>query len=389
MGEGARSLDFNGLTQAEATLPSHSYFEPAHFRRELEALWYRQWLYVCRADAIPNAGDWRTFTIGTQNILVVRDADDTLRAFHNTCRHRGSILCDAAQGRFRAKRITCPYHQWTYALDGKLVATTSHSVGEGFDKSDYGLYPVALMEWRGCVLICPAGEEDAASFEDAFLRDSHRLDNWPLEDLQLVHTWTKTMACNWKVFWENFNECLHCPNIHPELSDLVPLYSRRIIHPKDVPNWTETSETDHAKYRGGLKPEADSWTSDGKLAAQPFPGLTDEDREAGQTYVVSLPSVFVVGHADYVRIVRLLPIGPEETEIQSEWLVTRETANDPDFNVSAITEFPILVMEQDAKACELNQRGLHATPHKHGVLMPEEYYLHQFHTWVRDGLKSG
>ncbi len=386
MGDQLQDMDFNGLTHAAPTLPGSYYYDQEHHVRELDALWYRQWLYVCRSDAIAESGAWQTFTIGTQNILIVRDGDGTLRAFQNTCRHRGSILCEGSEGRFKSKLITCPYHQWAYAFDGRLVSTTSHSEAENFDKADYPLYSAAVMEWRGCVMVCPAGSDDPESFKSAFLRDNTRLDNWPLEDLVHVHTWTKTMDCNWKVFWENFNECLHCPNIHPELSELVPLFSRRIINPKDVPDWKETSEINDPKFQGGMREGATTWTDDGTPAGVVFEGLTDAERAAGHTYVVSLPSMFVAGHADYMRIVRLRPLGPEKTELQAEWFVTAETANAPEFEIRRITDFPILVMEQDATACALNQRGLHALGHQAGVLMPEEYYLHQFHNWVREGL---
>lgn len=388
MGDGIRNADFNGLTQAEPTIPSNFYFDPEHHKRELEALWYRQWLYVCRSEAIAEPGQWQTFSIGTQNLVVIRNHDGTLRAFHNTCRHRGSILCPGKTGQFKSKLITCPYHQWAYAFDGRLVSTTSHAEGDNFDKSDYPLYNAGIREWRGCVMICPAGNESAASFEGAFMRNAHRLDNWPLEDLKVAHTWTKTMACNWKVFWENFNECLHCPNIHPELSELVPLYARRIFDPKDTPDWKDTADRDDPKFKGGLRSGAETWSRDGSLQTAAFPNLTEQERTAGQSTIVSLPSTFLSAHADHVRIVRMRPLGPEETELQAEWLVAPDAIADPSFDIMALAEFPILVMEQDAAACALNQRGLHALAHTTGVLMPEEYYLHQFHNWVRGGLEG-
>lgn len=381
-----RKRDFNGLEQAEASLPGHYYFDAQHHEREMAALWYRQWLYVCRADAIGEPGQFQTYRIGTQSILIVRDQDGSLRAFHNTCRHRGSILCDAVSGRFKSKLITCPYHQWAYAFDGRLVSTTSHEEPAGFDKADYPLFSAGVMEWRGSVFVCPAGTDQAPHFEDAFLRDADRLNNWPLEDLKTGHVWTKRMACNWKAFWENFNECLHCPNIHPELCELVPIYGRRISQVKDAANWVEFADVDDPKYQGGLRDGAETWSGSGQAVGAVFPELTEAERSAGQTYIVSLPSTFVAAHVDYVRIVSLRPLGPEETELKSEWLFPEATLKDPDFNMADVTDFATLVMEQDATACEMNQRGIHAAPFEAGVLMPEEYYLYQFHEWVRGGL---
>ncbi len=199
----------------------------------------------------------------------------------------------------------------------------------------------------------------------------------------VVHRWRKTMACNWKVFWENFNECLHCPNLHPELSSLVPLYSRRISNPQDAEGWEETIDRPDPRYRGGLREGAETWSSDGSAQNRIIPGLTGADLAAGQKYVTSYPSVFIGAYADHVRSVRILPLGPEETEIVAEWLLPRETAEDPAYDRAKIIDFAILVMMQDAGASELSQMGLHAAPLTEGVLMPEEHWVKHFQDWVR------
>ena len=160
--------------------------------------------------------------------MVLRDTAGDLKAFHNTCRHRGSILCTKAAGKIAGKLLTCPYHQWAYAMDGRLIATSSHAEPVGFDKSDYGLFPVHLRIWRGGVFVCL--DDTPPDMEKSFERGSDRIENWPMEDLVVAHSWTKVMACNWKIFWENFNEFLHCPNVHPELCELVPLYGRRVSY---------------------------------------------------------------------------------------------------------------------------------------------------------------
>jgi Rieske 2Fe-2S family protein len=376
---------YNGLIQAEPTLPSNHYVDPAHYAAELSTIWYKNWIYLCRASSLERLLSFRTFTIGTQKVLLLRDENGELRAYHNTCRHRGSVLCTQETGQLKSKLITCPYHNWAYSTSGNLVRTPSLAMPDGFKLSDYPLYDIALEEWGGFVFINLAGE-NACAFDGTFERDNAGLANWPLDDLVSAHVYQKTVACNWKVFWENFSECLHCPNLHPELSELVPIYGRSIIAEGDDPDWADHADDPDPKFKGGLRLNAQTWSMDGEVHGARFEVLTQKEQRAGQTYVTNLPSVFVVGHVDYVRVVRVLPLGPELTELHSEWLLPPETLQMPKFDLANVTDFATMVLDQDAEACALNQLGLHSTRHEAGVLMPEEYYVHMFHTWVRDQL---
>jgi Rieske 2Fe-2S family protein len=253
-----------------------------------------------------------------------------------------------------------------------------------FDRGAHSLYRIAIAEWKGFVFINL--DEQAAAFDPTLdLDDSASLDNWPLGDLVSGHMVRKVVACNWKIFWENYNECLHCPNAHPELSDIVPIYSRGLLEPADHPDWQTSTDP---KLRGGLKAGAASWAMDGQAAPHVFPDLTEAERAAGQSYATRLPSVYLVAHVDYVRAVRVMPLGPDSTELTAEWLFPRETLEDPRFDLKNTTDFATLVMTQDAALCELNQRGLHSLRHHHGTLMPEEYLVQQFHDWVRTALEA-
>ncbi len=315
----------------------------------------------------------------------MRDENGVLRGFHNTCRHRGSVVCEAKQGKFPNRLIRCPYHQWAYSLDGKLVATSSHAEAKDFDKQDFPLFQISVKEWRGGVFICLS--DNPVDLEHSFSRDSDRTANWPMEELVVAHTWEKSMQCNWKIFWENFNECLHCPNIHPELSELVPIYGRRISYYRDEPNWPLHQESDDPQHIGGLRAGASSWSMNGDAMTQTFQGLTTQEVERGQSYFVSLPSVFIAAHVDYMRTVRILPTGPEQTEISVEWLVLPEALEQNQSDLKNITDFAILVMQQDAAASELNQRGIHSRKFDQGVLMPEEHYVKGFHDWIRNQME--
>jgi Rieske 2Fe-2S family protein len=379
-----RDPGYLGLTAPVATLPASYYFDPAHYQRELSLIWQRNWIYVCRSSDVATARSFRTLALGDQSLLLVRGDDGVLRAFHNTCRHRGSALCRTAEGRFPAAGIVCPYHSWRYNLRGELVQTSSAQPGDGFDVHDLSLYALPVTEWNGFVFAAftPRPPPFAASFDLPL----DRLADWPLADLVVGHRLRKTIQCNWKVFWENYNECLHCPGVHPRLVQLVPLFGRALLERRDDPRWQDHAEDEDPKYGGGLRTGAESWTMDGKAAGVCFSGISAADRKSGHVYLTSVPSVFLVAHVDYVRVVRLLPLGPELTDMSIEFLFLSETLADPARDIMKAVDFTDIVMSEDAEICELNQRGLHALPHQAGVLMPEEYAIRQFQDWVRSEL---
>ena len=377
-----RSDPYTGLREAKESLPARAYFDDAEYRRDLAAIWHRNWVMVCRGGDIAKPLEFRTFQIGDQTILIVRDETGTLRAFHNTCRHRGSQICRESEGRLKARLLTCPYHAWSYSLRGDLVRVPSKAMPDGFDKADFPLYGVALAEWRGMVFVNLA-EAPRAELAGSFDPGSGNLANWPIEELVVGHTFRKVMDCNWKIFWENFNECLHCPGVHKHLSQLVPIYGRGLMARHDDPEWAKHADNDSPEFAGTLRAGAETWSEDGRAHGPVFQGLTAAERAAGQTYAVNLPSMFIVGHVDYMRTVRLRPLGAEQTELIAEWLFTPEALASPETDLQNIVGFGMQVLQEDADVCELNQRGLKSIRHSAGVLMPEEYELHRFHQWVR------
>jgi len=236
--------------------------------------------------------------------------------------------------------------------------------------------------WRGFVFINLA-DDAGGSAEASFDRASGSLANWPLETLVAGQRLSKVMNCNWKIFWENFNECLHCPGVHKDLSRLVPIYGRGLMSRHDDPEWVRHADNDAPEFSGGLRAGAETWSRDGHVHGPVFSGLTPAERAAGQTYATALPSMFIVGHVDYVRTVRLVPLGPEQTELTAEWLFPAEALAAPEADIDNIVAFGRQVLEEDAAICEVNQKGLRSARHQAGVLMPEEYDLHRFHEWVR------
>jgi Rieske 2Fe-2S family protein len=365
------------------TLPASWFYDPVHYGREVRAIWQRDWICVGREEDWPQSGDFQRLRIGGQQIVVTRAEDGALHAWHNTCRHRGSVLCETDTGRFEQGRIVCPYHAWTYALSGELLRAPRSTQRDGLRLEDFPLYRVALANWRGFVFVNLA-EEPAISFEAFLAGEAERVAAWPLEDLRRVHRDRQRLACNWKVFWENFLECYHCPGVHPELVRLVPLYRTGFMEYADA-----GLEPDPARPSAMLRPGAVTWSSDGSAALPWFEGLGTADAERGMTFATLPPTMFLVAHVDYVRSVRVLPLGPEETELTVDWYVHRDRVDHPALDVGQLTAFASQVVAEDARACELNQAGLRCGRHAGGVLLEVEDYVYDFEQWVRGRLEDG
>ena len=375
MNEAVRSLD-----RVHATLPSRCYYDEDHYRTELERIWYRSWLCAGRSDDIPDPGDYFVLAVGNQSIILTRDEELRLRAFHNTCRHRGSLLCEEDRGRFRNRRIVCPYHAWTYSLSGHLTATPWRIDSEDFDPSDFPLYEVAAGEWEGFLFVNL--DPRAGAFDSGVLESiPSRFSNWRLGRTRTGRSLTVDLDCNWKVFWENFVECYHCPGVHPELCRVVPVYGRGLTH-HDIVSSPEAAPP-------ALAEGAVTWSAGGKTDLPWFEGLNEEERRAGQTYGVIAPGAFFVAHVDYARLVQVLPLAPERTRLIVTWLFPPETLEHPDFNLDRATAFGEMVVHEDGRACELNQKGLRSIRHDTGVLVGQETGVREFHRWVRERLAEG
>ena len=371
------------LTKVEATLPSDWYYDETQYAKELAAIWYRDWICVGRQEEIANTGDYKTATVGKQRLILTRNREGQVRAFHNTCRHRGSTLCTNESGHFANGRIICPYHTWTYSLDGGLIATPTRVETEDFSADDFPLYRVHVDSWGGFLFV-NLSKEPSMSLIDQLGDATREIENWPLADMVSVFQERSSLACNWKIFWENYCECYHCPRLHPELCKIVPVYKKGILGNDDDSGWTPKYADDDGRPRIGG--EHTTWTMDGKSTLPPIEGLTDEQREIGMNFVSFTASLYVVGHTDYVRSVRLEPTGPESVDLVIDWLLLPEVTSTHASEIDRMVEFGQLVVEQDGRICEINQQGLRSPRHDHGVLVPQEEELWRFHEWLRDRL---
>ena len=370
------------MVKTVPTLPSHYYFDQAHFERELEAFWFQEWICVGRFDDLSNPGDYRVVELAGQSVIVLRDSQRVIRAMHNTCRHRGSLLCERSAGHFTNGRIVCPYHAWTYGLEGNLEHTPWRLPSDDFNFGQFSLYRVGAIEWAGFVFLNFSLEEDAEA-EEVLSPLINNFQNWDLQTSKVVHQMEVELACNWKVFWENFQECYHCPSVHPELCRIVPTYGEGYSSRSQNPAYAGTEEPEKR-----LAPEAVTWTLDGASRLPAFRGLTQEEENLGHVFGVSMPSGYFVGHVDYFRSVRMTPLAAERTQLNVDWLVPAEIGEMDAGQIEHMIGLSALVVEQDGRVCELNQKGLKSRRHDSGVLVPQESPIVKFHEYIRDGLAN-
>jgi glycine betaine monooxygenase A len=177
---------------------------------DIDRVWPRHWLYVGHDCVIARPGDWMTWQVGHDTIVVVRNKDNSVRAFHNTCRHRGARICEGERG--NTKLFVCPYHAWTYALDGQLRTSTTEEFG--IDRSALGLHPVAIQNLNGLLFVALGPEP--VPFHQGATEIAAQMAHQGFADAKLAHKIRYTVKANWKLVFENNRECYHCAHAHPE-----------------------------------------------------------------------------------------------------------------------------------------------------------------------------
>ena len=326
------------------TLPREFFTSEEIFEAEQERIFGRCWMLAAHASELPAPGDYVLFEVGDESVLVVRDSGGEIRAFHNHCRHRGSLLCREGSGS-AGPRIQCPYHAWTYGLDGRLLSAPTMTDVEGFDPERYPLHPVALETWEAFLFV-NLGPRPAPMTESlSELVD--RFGHWPLADLESVHRTVYEVEANWKLFFHNYSECYHCPTVHPHLNRLTPFRN------------TENDLEDGPVLGGPMwmqDPEG-SMTISGARCAEPFSGLDEEERGRVFYYTI-FPSAFLSLHPDYVLLHRARPLAIDRTRIVCDWLFHPDAIGDPGFDPGAAVEFWDLTNRQDWELCANAHRGV-------------------------------
>jgi glycine betaine catabolism A len=345
------------------TLPGDYYASEELHAEERERIFARRWVCVGRAAQIPDPGDYFLAEVAGESLIVVRDGDGP-HAFFNVCRHRGTRLCEAASGRLKGA-IACPYHGWTYALDGRLLGAPHMSDTEGFDKTEFPLHRAALATWEGFLFINLQPRPPA--LEAALAPLVGRFAAWRLGELRARRRIEYDVRANWKLFFQNFSECYHCPRIHPELTRLSDYRSG-------------ANDLTEGPILGGymtIAPPGESLTLSGRAACPPLGGPRDGDDGHRVYYYSVFPNLFLTLLPDYVLWHTLTPAGVDRTHIVCEWLFAPEAATTEDGPRNAI-DFWDRTNRQDWHVCELAQLGVSSRAYTPGPYSVQESLLAAF-----------
>lgn len=356
-------------------LPREAYTSEELLAWELRHFFEAGWVCAGTTQDLAGAGDQTAVRVGSDGILLVRGEDGRLRGFYNVCRHRAHELLAAGECR-RARSIRCPYHGWSYRLDGTLNPAVRSVHAPGFDSAAEGLVPARVEEWHGWIFVNASG--DAPSLQDWMgdLEPIVRL--YEPEQLRLGATHSYEIAANWKLVCENYDECYHCPQIHPQLCRVSP--------PESGEN-----PSHRGAFVGGpmdLVPQAVTMSMDGHSDGINLRGLSGRYLREVHYYGL-FPNLLLSLHPDYVMTHRMEPLAPGRTRIECQWLFPPEALEKPGFKPDYAVEFWDTTNWQDWRAVESVQRGIQSRGYVPGTLTSQEDAVYQFVTRVARGYLEG
>jgi phenylpropionate dioxygenase-like ring-hydroxylating dioxygenase large terminal subunit len=350
---------------ASRMLPREAYVDAAVFEWERRNV-FSGWKCVGHAGDMAGTGTQRAIGSGADGMLLVTGDDGVIRAFANTCRHRGHELLECGT---TAKRrgIVCPYHSWSYRLDGSL--RNAPGFDEGFTPGEFGLTELRLVDWHGWLFVDASGTDVEFTDHVAGLEDVVR--GYRPEDLVIVDRHSYELATNWKVIAENYQECYHCSTIHPELSRISPPTSGENLHFEGswMGGWMSMIEG------------AETMSLTGKSGGVAIKGLSEHELSTVM-YLVGFPNLLVSLHPDYVMTHLMTPLAADRTHVECAWAFPKDVAARADFDPSYAVDFWDLTNRQDWAACESVQRGLSSPHARPGPLAPDEDGVYQFVTRV-------
>jgi len=359
------------LLEAE-TMPAFTYTSPEFYQREVERIWRKTWNFIGSADQIRNKGDYFTLNFAGVPTIVLRDHDSKIRAFANTCRHRGSELLE---GKGNCKLIVCPYHSWTYDLSGNLRGTPEMDKTLNFNKADYGLIPIAIDTWGNFLFI--NFDKNPEPLKKHLGDLPEKLAPYRLENMALARRKAFEMDCNWKLFVENAKESYHIGTVHRATIN-------QYASAKAAGYWVEKATGDYvvtfAQHEGSMAL---------LKGAKGFPVIESLEgrREAGGTYAPLIyPSTYLACTIDCAWYLEMHPISPSKTYMVHGALFPRDRLDRPDFEEVAKNYYHRwdVTIEEDILASVRQQRGLETPFAPPGRFSHREPLVHEIDNWVLD-----
>ncbi len=359
-----------GTSAPAKSLPQKYFVSPDVFAKEQEKILAKHWLLVGHQSQIADAGQYFLAQIAGESLIVVRDQRSEIRAFYNVCRHRGTRLKEDECG--HASAIQCPYHAWTYGLDGRLIGAPHMDEVPGFDKADYSLQPVNLALFEGFIFVnlnnggtrlrseatARQAPGDFISLERWFAPLAGKFSHWNMSILRSVKRIDYDVQANWKLMFENYSECYHCPGVHPMLSKVSPY---------------DSAENDlrEGPFLGGFMKinPGKSLTMSGNACAA-FVGKIENLQQV--FYYSIFPNMLLSLHPEYVMVHQLWPQSPERTLIVCDWLFHPDAFGRKDFNPDDAIEFWDMTNKQDWHVCELSQQGIASRAYEPGPYSSRE-----------------
>ena len=359
-------------TAGAKSLPQKYFVSPDIFTKEQAEIFSKEWLLVGHQSQIPDAGDYIVQRVNHESLFVIRDRGAKIHGFFNVCRHRGSRLIEDNCGNRAA--IQCPYHAWIYGLDGRLIGAPHMDEVPGFEKADYPLHEVNLGIWEGFIFVNlrdASAERGDYSLEHWFAPLSGKFSHWNMSILQPAKRIEYDVRANWKLIFENYSECYHCPGVHPQLQKVSPYDSAK-------------NDLREGPFLGGFMKinPGKSLTMSGNACAT-FVGKIENLQQV--FYYSIFPNMLLSLHPEYVMVHQLWPQSPERTLIVCDWFFHPEAFKRSNFNPEDAVEFWDMVNRQDWHVCELSQQGISSRAYDPGPYSAresipaawDEYYLRQ------------
>ena len=364
---------FKAAWRPTRTLPGPAYTDPERFERERERLFWSMWSCVGRVEQVLEADAYFTADVAGQSVILVRGRDDQIRGFYNSCAHRGTKLCDEGAGRAKSGVFVCPYHAWSYDTTGKLVGTPNVHTEEGFDRAEHPLFQVHVDTWNGFLFVNLSEGGPPMTLAEHVATDPTEpwdYERYQVGDLVIGATIEADVKANWKIVVDNYNECLHCPSVHPELVHIVPTYRKGQV--TERPDWN------------GVTIAGTSFTATGTSSLPRLPGITEQDACAYYGAFL-MPTLLLNWLSDCVFSMRLTPLAVDRTIVTTDFLFRPETVAAPGFDPSEIVDFVKLVGEQDWEVCERVQTGVGSRGFRSGGVYPfADRLISHFNSYYAD-----